>query len=365
MRTENRTEKISLKSLKKGIFMTSLTGVLLAGMLLAGCVQSGPRLKEYSKQYLDYFDTFSSITIYAEDEEQFQQYEAIVREKMERYHQLFDIYEMYEGVANFAMINACAGTEPVEAEPEILELLNRSVKFYELTNGKVNPALGSVLQIWHDYRTEGLGAPNRAAIPELKELQEAADHTDIHRVEIDEENQTVYLPDPVMQLDVGAVAKGYAAHEICEELREAGVTSALINLGGNVQTIGTKADGKPWRVGVQNPDTASKTAYLHVVKLQDMALVTSGSYQRFYEVDGVRYHHIIDPDTLMPNNTFAGVTVLCKDGMMADALSTAVFNMELEEGQKLIESLESTEAIWIYPDGKEVYSSGFETFVDD
>ena len=342
-----------------------LTGTLLTGFLLTGCKQSGTRLKEYNKQYLDYFDTFSSITIYAENEERFQEYEALVQEKMKRCHQLFDIYEAYDGIVNIHTINSDAGLAHVKAEPEILELLERSKELYDMTGGRVNPAMGSVLQIWHDYRTDGLEDPQHAELPSLEELQKAAEHTDIHQMEIDWEKETVYLPDPDMQLDVGAVAKGYAAHEICEELRTAGVTSALVNLGGNVQTIGTKADGKPWRVGVQNPDTASKKPYLHVVKLKDMALVTSGSYQRFYEVDGVRYHHIINPDTLMPNDTFAGVTVLCKDGMMADALSTAVFNMELEEGQALIESLEETEAIWIYPDGQEVYSSGFEQFIDD
>ena len=343
----------------------AVLAALLAGICLTGCGKAKQQFKEYSKQYLDYFDTFSSVTIYAENEEQFQEYETMVCGKLERYHQLFDIYEVYDGIANIRTINEDAGIAHVTVEPEILELLERSEEMYDLTGGKVNPALGSVLQIWHECRTYGIEKPEKAKLPDMEKLQEAADHTDIHKIEMDKEKSAVYLPDERMQLDVGAVAKGYAAHKICEELREQGVTSALVNLGGNVQTIGTKPDGKAWRVGVQNPDTTSKTAYLHAIKLQDMALVTSGSYQRFYEVDGKRYHHIIDPDTLMPKDTFAGVTILCKDGMMADALSTAVFNMELEEGQQLIESLEDAEAIWVYPDGKKVYSSGFENFVDD
>ena len=332
--------KMTVRKSGKRVFVLA---AILAGICLAGCSQMKPQLKEYSKQYLDYFDTFSSITIYAENEEQFQEYEAMVRGRLEQYHQLFDIYETYDGMANIRTINADAGIAHVTVEPEILELLERSEELYDLTGGKVNPALGSVLQIWHEYRTQGIEKPEQAEIPDMERLRDAAEHTDIHEIEINQEKSSVYLPDERMQLDAGAVAKGYAAHKICEELREQGVTSALINLGGNVQTIGTKPDGKPWRVGVQNPDTTSKTAYLHAIKLQDMALVTSGSYQRFYEVDGKRYHHIIDPDTLMPKDTFAGVTILCKDGMMADALSTAVFNMELEEGQQLIESLEDTD----------------------
>lgn len=353
------------KMWQKRVITAEIGMLMMTGILLVGCDKTKIPLKEYSKQYLDYFDTFSSITIYAENEDQFQEYETLVHDLLKHYHQLFDMYEEYDGVANISTINKAAGLGRVTVEPELLELLERSEDMYDLTDRKVNPALGSVLQIWHEYRTRGLERPEKAQIPDYSQLLEAAEHTNLHEIQIDHEKNSVYIPDETMQLDVGAVAKGYAADKICERLREAGVTSALVNLGGNVQTIGTKQNGKPWRVGVQNPDTESKTAYLHAVKLQDMALVTSGSYQRFYEVDGKRYHHIIDPDTLMPKNTFAGVTILAKDGMEADALSTAVFNMDLETGKVLIESLPDTEAIWVYPDGAEVYSSGFELYIDD
>ena len=156
----------------------------------------------------------------------------------------------------------------------------------------------------------------------------------------------------------------YATKCLAEKLKEAGVTSALLSLGGNVETIGTKADGKPWRVGVQNPDTSAAKAYLHVLKLTDTCLVTSGTYQRYYEVDGVRYHHIIDPDTLMPENTYDSVTILCNDSARADALSTAVFNMDPETGMAFVEAQDGVEALWVYPDGTEAQSSGFEAYVD-
>lgn len=163
---------------------------------------------------------------------------------------------------------------------------------------------------------------------------------------------------------MGAIAKGYATKRLAETLKEAGVTSALLSLGGNVETIGTKADGKPWRVGVQNPDTSAAKAYLHVLKLTDTCLVTSGTYQRYYEVDGVRYHHIIDPDTLMPENTYDSVTILCSDSARADALSTAVFNMDPETGMAFVEAQDGVEALWVYPDGTEKQSSGFGAYVD-
>lgn len=352
------------EQLRKHQSWIALVLLLFAGIMFGGCVQAKPKLKEYSRQYFDYFDTFSSITIYAESEEQFQMYEELVHKQLKRYHQLFDIYQEYDGLVNICTINRAAGIGAVAAEPEILELLERSEELYDLTGGKVNLALGSVLKIWHEYRMRGIEKPETAQLPEKAVLLAAAEYTDIHSIEIDREKSSVYLPEKKLQLDVGAVAKGYAAHKICEQLRAEGVSSALVNLGGNVQTIGTKPDGKPWRVGVQNPDITSQNGYLYAVKLQDMALVTSGSYQRFYEVDGKRYHHIIDPDSLMPKNTFAGVTILAKDGMMADALSTAVFNMDWKEGQALIEALPEVEAIWVYSDGSEKYSSGFLQYTD-
>lgn len=333
-------------------------------MALTGCMQA-ERKQAFDSQYFDYFDTFTSFTVYARDEEQFEEYEQLFQSELKKYHQMFDIYESYSGVNNIKTININAGVAPVQVDDEILDLLEFSMDEYEKTDGRVNVAMGSVLSVWHEYREHGIANPDRAQVPDRQELEKAAEHMDVENVLIDRTKGTVYLSDPKMSLDVGAVAKGYAAQKICESLRQAGVTSALINIGGNVQTIGPKEDHKPWRVGIQNPDTSSSQSYLHAVNMQDMALVTSGTYQRYYQVDEVRYHHIIDPRTLMPLHEFASVTILSPDGRMADALSTALFNMSLEEGQKLIESLEGTEAFWVYEDGRQVYSQGFENYIED
>ena len=338
---------------KKAIFLT-----VASAFLLSGCAGSGAKLTAYDAQYLDYFDTITSITICAESEEQFAEY------TMEKYHELFDIYDNYDGVNNIKTINDNAGIAPVTVDPEIIRLLEFSRQEYEETGGKINVAMGSVLSVWHDYREAGIENPSRAQVPGQQELQRAAEHVNLDEVQIDEEASTVYLPDEDMSLDVGAIAKGYATKCLAEKLKEAGVTSALLSLGGNVETIGTKADGKPWRVGVQNPDTSAAKAYLHVLKLTDTCLVTSGTYQRYYEVDGVRYHHIIDQDTLMPENTYDSVTILCNDSARADALSTAVFNMDPETGMAFVEAQDGVEALWVYPDGTEAQSSGFGAYVD-
>lgn len=341
-----------------------LAAVLLLILAVSGCAGK-KQLKEYEVKYLDCFDTITTVTVCMESEDKFRELEPEIHELLQYYHKLFDIYNNYDGINNIKTINDNAGIKPVTVDREILNLLDFSVNVYELTDGKVNVAMGSVLEVWHDYRTAGMQKPDLAQVPDRSELEQADRYTDIGRMKIARNASTVYLTESSMKLDVGAVAKGYAVGKLCGFLKERGVNSAIVSAGGNVQTMGTRADGAPWRVGIQNPDMSSKNMYLHALRLEDMSLVTSGTYQRFYTVDGVRYHHIINPDTLMPWNEYQAVTILCRDSAMADALSTAVFNMPLEQGQALIESMEDTEAFWVMPDGEEISSSGFEAYLDD
>lgn len=353
--------------LKRWRLLAVTAAVLILSGLAAGCGTAGIRKKQkpFDVQYLTYFDTVTSITIYADDEEQFDEWEHLVHSELERYHQLYDIYHSYEGVNNIKVINDHAGMSPVEVPEDILDLLEFSLKEYDLTGGGVHVGMGSVLSIWHDYREMALGESKFPMVPSMTELESAAKHMDIHDIHLDRQAGTVYLEDPEMRLDVGAVAKGYTAQRLADTLREAGVTNALLSLGGNVVTIGSRGDGKPWRVGIQNPDPGAENPYVQVVDLTDMCLVTSGTYQRFYEVDGTRYHHIINPELLMPWNEYQSVTILSPDSGEADALSTAVFNMKPEEGLALIESLDKTEALWILPDGSRMESSGFQAYTEE
>ena len=199
----------------------------------------------------------------------------------------------------------------------------------------------------------------------MEALRAAAEHTDPEAVVIDEERSTVYLADPAMSLDVGAIAKGYAAQRVCDSARARGVESLLLSVGGNVCAIGSRLGADdPWPVGVENP-FPGEGGYLHTLRIAGQNLVTSGSYQRYYTVDGRDYHHIIDPDTLMPADDFASVTVLADDSGKADALSTALFNLPYEAGKELAESLEGVEAFWVEPDGTEHCTDGFQAVMDD
>lgn len=334
---------------------------------LSGCKEEEPGagLERYDTQFLSLFDTVTSIVGYTKDEETFKAYAQELYDELSAYHQLYDIYNDYEGIANIKTINDQAGIAPVEVDRRIIDLLKEAVEMNEKTGGSMNVAMGSVLSIWHEYRTEGTNDPAAAKLPSMEELKAAAGHTDISRVIIDEEASTVYLPDKEMSLDVGSVAKGYAAEMACRKLEEDGLAFGLVSVGGNVRAIGGRADGTAWKVGIQNPDLSSETKYLHTVDVRDMSLVTSGVYQRYYTVDGKNYHHIIHPERLMPWDEYASVSILCKDSGMADCLSTAVFNMEFEEGKAFIEGLDDVEAMWIFKDGTEEYSSGFRDFMEE
>jgi thiamine biosynthesis lipoprotein len=224
--------------------------------------------------------------------------------------------------------------------------------------------MGSVLSIWHNYRNEGLDDPANAELPPLELLQEAKKHTDINNVIIDEKNSTVFISDPEMTLDVGAIAKGYAVERIAEFLINKGITDFLLNVGGNVRTIGMGKDNAPWKVGIENPNTPMQEEKPHIeyLEMSDLSLVTSGCYQRFYEVGGKSYHHIIDPETLYPGERYLSVSVLTTDSGLGDALSTSLFLMDIDEGKKLVDSLENVEVMWVMPDGEQIYSNGFKAY---
>ena len=234
---------------------------------------------------------------------------------------------------------------------------------YDKSNGTVNVAMGSVLKIWHNHREIGMSEPENATVPENRKLIEASNHTDINNVIIDEENGTVYLTDSKMSLDVGAIAKGYATERIAQELIKQGKTAYTLNFGGNIRTIGNKGDGTPWTAAVTNPDLTAENSTLMRVALSDCVFVTSGSYQRYYEVDGVRYHHIINPETLYPENTFTSVSIYTNDSGVADALSTSLFNLSLEEGKTLVSTFEGAQAMWVTPDGEIYYTDGFKDII--
>lgn len=317
--------------------------------------ESNSGYTKYSYEFLGTFDTVIQIMGYAKNADEFEVMAEICKDRFIELNKLYDIYHDYDGINNIKSINDNAGIKPVEVQQEIIDLLVFSKEWHGKTNGKCNIAMGSVLSIWHDYREKGINNPEEAEIPPLEILKEAMKFTDINKVIINDDNNSVYLEEKNMRLDVGAVAKGYATEIVANELINKGYTSFIISSGGNVRTVGEPMDRsrKKWGIGIQDPDgnpNDPNEPSLDILYINDQSLVTSGDYQRQYEVDGKMYHHLIDPDTLMPAEYFRSVSIVANDSGIADFMSTTIFLTPYEEGRRLLETL-GIDAIWVMKDG--------------
>ena len=347
-----------------------LAALSLALLTLTGCSTTqiidvgqssetaGPELTRYQASFLELFDTVTTIIGYAESEEEFRAVAEEIKAGLEEYHELYDIYNEYEGINNIKTINDAAGGEPVAVNGKIIELLLFCREMYEATGGKLDVAMGSVLKLWHDAREAGEYSED-GQLPDQAALEAASEHCDFDAIIIDAEAGTVQITDPETRLDVGAVAKGYATEQVCKDLP----SGYLVSVGGNVRASGMKPDGTDWVVGIQDPDGGTED-YLLTVCAKGGSVVTSGDYQRYYYVDGVKYHHIIDPETLYPASLWRSVSVVCGNSGLADALSTSLFTMTQDEGLALLEEF-GAEALWVAADGEISYSPGFPEYIKE
>ena len=329
--------------------------LLTVCLLLGGCASEPAAPKQYTATFLTLFDTVTTIVGPGETEEAFQAKAQKIHDDLLYYHQLFDIYQTYEGINNLKTLNDQAHVAPVTVDSAIMELLLDCKEYHDLTGGKVNVAMGSVLSLWHEARTDGLRDPRTAKLPNRDKLTAAAEHTGIDDVILDPEASTVYFADPDLRLDVGAVAKGWATQRVAEQAP----SGLLISVGGNVCATGPKNGNTSWVIGIQNPEGEGN---LHTLYLETGTVVTSGDYQRTYWVEGKKYHHIIDPETLMPSAHWRSVSVICGDSGLADALSTALFLLPLEEGKALADQCQ-VQVLWVDGNKQEYSTSGLEALI--
>ncbi|MBR6084683.1 MAG: FAD:protein FMN transferase [Spirochaetales bacterium] len=337
---------------------TAVLAVVLSAFLILACSCSrivSSTMKVHSVTFAPYFDTVGQMYSFALDkEEEFNKNAESVSALLERWHRMLDIYNEYEGMNNLCTVNKSAGKEPVKVDPELIEFVQYAKQMCELTKGEMDISLGAVLKLWHDA-----GAAETPYVPSQADLEEAAKHVGFDKVEIDIEKGTIFLTDPAASLDPGALGKGYASERAAELLSSKEVSCYGINLGGNVRLLGAKADGSPFVVGIRDPQNPDQIAV--TLNISDTACVTSGDYERFFTVGGVRYNHIIDKDTLKPADYLSSVTVICRDAALADALSTALFCMSFEDGYALVSTLENVNAIWMWLDGTINYTMGIES----
>jgi len=333
-------------NIKMNRIMFRLLAVFLSFTLfLSGCGFS----KEYEAASKSgfYFDTFITLTIYN-----------IGSDSTRILDQAFSLCETYEHLFSRTLegsdINRInhASSSPVVVSDETIDLLDTALYYAELSGGKIDPTIAPVKDLWNFDNKE------QAALPDQSQLKAACSHVDYHNIIIDKDAHTVTLSDPDAGLDLGFIAKGYIADKLKEYLLSEGVAHAIIDLGGNILCVGTKPDNTAFRVGIRYPfkDTADMITSLSCV---DQSIVTSGIYERYFELDGTIYHHILDPETGYPiQNNLLSVTILSETSVEGDALSTLCYILGLSDGMALIESLDHTEAIFITDDGSLHYSSG-------
>ncbi len=264
----------------------------------------------------------------------------IYDEVFSRLRELESILSANRDDTNVAEINAQAGIMPVKAAAETLEILEEGLAFAKLSGGKLDPSVGPLVKAWN-IGTE------YAAVPSPQALKEAISLIDWKSIVVDRAAGTVYLPKKGMKLDLGAIAKGYAADEAARIVKSHGIKKAIIDLGGNILAIGEKSADKPWKIGIRNPETDEGGSALSI-EVVDKAIVTSGVYERYFIENGKRYHHILDPFTGYPeDNGLLSVSIVTARSIDADALSTTTFLLGPEEGMRLVENTEGVEAIFI------------------
>jgi FAD:protein FMN transferase len=244
-------------------------------------------------------------------------------------------------------INRNAGVKAVSVSDETYGLIEEALRIAGETQGALDITVGPLVGEW-GIGTDGAHVPSEQTVETLLSL------VDCNKVELDSRAKTVFLPKKGMKIDLGAIAKGFAADEAVRLLRDAEVARGIIDFGGNIVVFGRKQGKDPWRVGIQQPDD-SRGKYFGIVQLEQGAVVSSGTYERYFVRDGIRYHHILDPAVGYPvRNGLESVSIVAQTGTHADGYSTAVFVMGLEKGFSFVTEKRELEAVFVTKD-KEVY----------
>ncbi len=349
---------------RRETLMKSLFPVILAvaiALPLSGC--GGTVGTKYAMSFFDTFDTVVTIQGYASGREAFDRVTAQAQDQFVRYHRIFDKYHEYEGINNLCTVNRTASLAPVTVPEELFNLISYCRDTQPLLGNTVNVAMGAVLQLWHDAREAAELDPPSASLPDASELLAASQHADMNSVVLDRDASTVYIRDPLLKLDLGAVAKGYATELVARFMLGSEMPSFIINAGGNIRAGEPPRDGrKNWAVAIQDPDgfvfSAAGSDILDTLYLSGRSVVTSGDYQRYFVVGEERYHHIVSPDTLMPSRHMRSVTVVTEDSGYADLLSTALFLMPYEKGRAFVQELEGVDVFWVLNDRSVAMTEG-------
>ena len=338
-----------MKSLLLNARVIAIAGLALASF--ASCAEVSPSpLPIVVKRTQMHMGTLVTITAVSPDQDVGNRAMQVAFDEIKRLEQLLSTWR---SDSELSRVNQEAGRRPVQVSSETLELVTRSLELGRLTLGGFNIALGPAIEAW--------SVIERQRIPDERELQRLKPLVDWTRIQVNKEARTIYLPHTGMRIDVGGIGKGYAADRAVAEMKRVGVMGGVVALSGDIKAFGVLPDRKGFPVGIKHPRREEEL--IAMIDLSDEAVSTAGDYERFFERDGVRYHHILDPHTLQPARTCQSVTVIAKEGTVADGLDTGIFVLGPEQGMALVERLPGVEAIIIDQEGKITVSSGLRARV--
>lgn len=342
--------------MKKNTLMKVMLSLLAVAFLLIGCGKAKDSkertLAEEPFERTEFLmGTVVKVTIYNQNQQE------ALDAAFDRIEELAGLITVDEEKENSEVekINEQAGVKPVQVSDDLYYLAQEAYGYSESTDGSFDLTVGPITELWH------IGFDD-ARKPEQAEIDETLTLVDYSKVQFDDEAQTVYLPEEGMRLDLGAIAKGFITDEVIDVLKEYGVDTAIVDLGGNIYVLGDSArgEGVGWNVGIQDPFETRGTI-LGSLALSDRSIVTSGIYERFLEVDGVSYHHLMNPETGYPfDNELAGVSVITEKSIDGDGLSTSLFSKGLKEGLEYVNTLEGIDAIFVTKDKNVYVSDGLE-----
>jgi thiamine biosynthesis lipoprotein len=322
--------------------------LLAAWAWLSGCSSLSPLSHPVvAKRAQMHMGTLVTITVVAESDSVAQGATSAGFAEVRR---LEELLSTWIPTSELSRVNAAAGSAAIRVSPETMEVISRSLQAAVATKGGFNIAIGPAVEAW--------SVTERQHIPTEAELQELVPLVDLHRVHINARERTISLERAGMRIDVGGIGKGYAADRAVEVMRKAGALAGVVALSGDIKTFGRLPGGHGFPVGIQHP--RKEGAVLAWIDLQDEAISTAGDYERYFERDGVRYHHILDSQTLQPARGCQSVTVIARDGVWADGLDTGIFVMGPERGMELVEHLTDVEAIIVDAEGRMLVSSGLK-----
>ncbi len=325
--------------------LACVAGVMVCGAVLAGeSFADGTVVKR--SQYL--MGTMVFVTGVARDDATAHQ---AVDAGLKEIRRLEKLLSTWISDSELSQVNAAAGHQPVHVGKETMDLLEYSLKMDHLTEGGFNIAVGPAVAAWN--------VSGEGRVPAIPELEAVRSLIDLGNMKLNRQAKTVFLTIPGMQVDVGGVGKGYAADLAAEVMIAAGATAGVVAISGDIKTFGRMPDGQQFLFGIQHP-RKEQGHVLATIELEDEAVSTAGDYQRYFEQNGVRYHHILDPSTLQPARSTQSVTVIASQGVMADGLDTGIFVMGPEKGLALIERLSEVEGVIVDAEGNVTVSSGLK-----